>query len=935
MNQNLYKLHEDLLREVEGLRKYRPELINVPSYISENLRHNLFDWQREALEHFLYYLRDCEEAPRANFQPTHLLFNMATGSGKTLIMAACILHLYKKGYRHFIFTVSYNNIVNKTQNNFINIYHPKYVFRDPIVIENKQIQIKEVNAFSEQPEHIEIKFTSIQLLHNEIHVERENVNTLDDLNKKDLVILADEAHNLNAQTKDQVSQAVLIPETRLELETQLKRGAALKDIERKGWEHTLINLVLRRNNSNQLNKNICLEFTATVPDSNQAVLTKYSDKLLYRFDLRDFLKQGYTKEIILISSDLNKTQRILLGLAFNWYRHKIALEYGIANFKPVILFRSKDIDASKSDYQEFKDLIGNLKPSDFDFLLDIKNRIHESKNPALFDTARTKAEQVIRCVFQPKENLNDLIVFLKDNFKENNLIITNSKTNKGVSEKTDKEQDALLNSLEDPSNHVRAIFTVKRLTEGWDVLNLFDIVRLFETRDEGKNLQAGGRKVGKSTIEERQLIGRGVRYCPFPYEELDAQSRKFDSNLDHDLRILEEFCFHSIGSKYIAELKRALIEKGYIDPNKSKQRFELKTDFKQKVLYKKAKIAYNEREANLNHKAQTLKQLKKYGYEMTRISQPGGLSVVVLPSDNPEKSITENLTGKQDTFDINFSLSKYLQNDRHIFLKAVNQLAQNPDSMYTFQNLQQKFDVTSVDELFLDRFIGDFKIYIKKCPKPDFQSLANSEKLKIAVDALSKISELVGTVHSPQKGSEFRLTSLNDGRFKEFTKEKIIETHKLKEIAEDWYVLDHFAGTDEEEAFLNFMRRKIGALKKKYQDVFLIRNEEVYKIYDFDKGRGFQPDFLLFLTQANQKSCYQIFIEPKGGQYRDGSGESWRGGQEGWKEVFLNTIKERYGNKGLKGEDGEIEYKIIGLPFYNKKRNQESKFEAEFDKTLL
>ena len=30
--------------------------------------------------------------------PLHLLFNMATGSGKTLIMAGLILYLYEKGY---------------------------------------------------------------------------------------------------------------------------------------------------------------------------------------------------------------------------------------------------------------------------------------------------------------------------------------------------------------------------------------------------------------------------------------------------------------------------------------------------------------------------------------------------------------------------------------------------------------------------------------------------------------------------------------------------------------------------------------------------------------------------------------------------------------------------------------------------------------------
>lgn len=76
--------------------------------------------------------------------------------------------------------------------------------------------------------------------------------------------------------------------------------------------------------------------------------------------------------------------------------------------------------------------------------------------------------------------------YIKDEFAERNCIITNSKDNKATTkEKTTEEQEQLLNSLEDKNNHIRAIFTVKRLTEEWDVLNLFDIVRLYEERDEG------------------------------------------------------------------------------------------------------------------------------------------------------------------------------------------------------------------------------------------------------------------------------------------------------------------------------------------------------------------------------------------------------------------------------------------------------------------
>jgi hypothetical protein len=67
-----------------------------------------------------------------------------------------------------------------------------------------------------------------------------------------------------------------------------------------------------------------------------------------------------------------------------------------------------------------------------------------------------------------------------------------------------------LNTLEDRDNELRVIFAVDKLNEGWDVLNLFDIVRLYDTRDGREN------KVGKTTMQEAQLIGRGARYFRAP-----------------------------------------------------------------------------------------------------------------------------------------------------------------------------------------------------------------------------------------------------------------------------------------------------------------------------------------------------------------------------------------------------------------------------------
>jgi type III restriction enzyme len=54
---------------------------------------------------------------------------MATGSGKTNIIASSILYLYELGYRNFIFFVNTNNIITKTKENLLNKQSAKYLLK--------------------------------------------------------------------------------------------------------------------------------------------------------------------------------------------------------------------------------------------------------------------------------------------------------------------------------------------------------------------------------------------------------------------------------------------------------------------------------------------------------------------------------------------------------------------------------------------------------------------------------------------------------------------------------------------------------------------------------------------------------------------------------------------------------------------------------------
>ena len=892
------KLYEKINTAKEGVKNFNSEIFEIPKYITENLKHPFFTWQKEAFENLLYY-----ENPIASIKkpPTHLMFNMATGTGKTLLMAATILYYYKQGYKYFLFFVNQNNIIDKTENNFIKSTHNKYLFTENINIDNKTVDINNVNTFSDNIQGIQIKFTSIQKLYNDIHLEKENQTTLDDLHQKNIVMLADEAHHFNANTKNISIQQEIF-------EKELKGSKDEK--EKKGWEHTVIELILNKNGKKE-NENVLLEFTATIPN-NEQVAKKYQDKIIYQFTLKDFLKAGYTKQINLMSFTSEKKERVLYALLFQWYRHKIALKNSIANFKPVILFRSKTIDESKNDYKEFLAWIDKLTNNDLSFLKTAASKIYQSQQSELFESGKSRTQQVLD--FIKKENIKymEIATWIKDSYQEKNIIITNSENNKTKTEKTDEEVEKLLNSLEDKHNNIRAIFTVDRLTEGWDVLNLFDIVRLYEGQNAGGNTK----KTPEATIKEKQLIGRGVRYFPFSYNNKIKNKRKFDGDLDNELRILEELFYYTYdeGSKYISHFKAELKKDGYITDDKVTKTFDLKSDFKKGAFYKKTKLWYNEQKDNPERKKKDLNNIKEnfyFSYEIQDSEQTEYTGVLDQKLENQNQVIQKTTTQ---------TITKEFKNiEKHIFLKAINIKAKQ-NSLLQFENLKKELNIKSIDEL-QTNFLADFKLNI--IATKNYEEIENKEKLNIILKFLDEVLKQLKESINPKIGSNFKAGSFD--KFFSKSKVKSIDKKKLKDssiVDNKWYVLDDFVGTSEEINLINFIESTIGNLEEKYQEIYLLKNEEIYKIYDFDTGRGFQPDFLLFLKGKKNNLHYQIFIESKGEHLLK---------YDKWKEKFLNKITKEYGLKKIIRKENP-NYRLIGLPFFNENKKR---FNDEFNRVLL
>lgn len=859
-----------LVQQLTSLEKMNMlENIEISENIINNIKHVLRDYQVRTLKRFLFY--DKNDAVKK--EPIHTLFNLATGAGKTLLMACLILYYYEKGYRHFLFFVNQTNIVSKTEDNLFNSSSPKYLFKENILINGKKIKVRKVDSFDDDKDSIQIQFSTIQGLHNDILVQKENRTTLEDLNKKDIIMISDECHHLNAMTK--------------------KTKGAIE--EESSWEHTIVNRILHKD---QNNKNVLLEFTATIPNE-QTVKDKYKNKTIIDFDLKSFVKEKYTKDVNLIYTSFDKKERILTALLLNWYRQEIANKYNIY-LKPVILFRSKTIEESRGDYDYFLKLVKNLKETDFD---SIKNSFKDIE--AKEDDEKNKLSVLLRIDNYIKNNkisFNNIIQSIKLNFEEKYCIITNSKDNKGKKEETSEELDTLLNNLENRNNLIRAIFTVNRLTEGWDVLNLFDIVRLYEGQNTG-----GGHKgaAGGSTVSEVQLIGRGVRLYPFKFEDNLEYKRKFDNDLTNELRVLEEFHYHSDDEhRYIADLKKELDKEGLLVKEKQKKEFKLKDRFKKTHFFKTYKVAVNKRIPNPNKKKESFENIKTsltkaFVYSSNNIAE-------VEVYENKTKTNIEKISKIYDV-----KLSDY----KNIVYKV---FARDNSSFYSFLNLKEYLDIDSIDDLFLNKFLGDILIKISYDAE-----LTNNVVLMAFKELFKELENKLRQDYEPYVGSEFYLEDFKN--VFDVTKEKFVEESYLEKSNYlntkmqdcDWYPLDTFYGTGLEGEFVAFVERFcLEPLQEKFDEVYLLRNEEVYTIYEFKEGRGFQPDFLLFLRNQHDASAYQCFMEVKGEHISE---------KDSWKEEFMEDIENRgnkvYGKSVLKIETER--FKLIGFPFYKGKDDRD------------
>ena len=839
-----------LYEKINALREYGSSAV-LPSYIPENLNPNfeLRPYQKQAFENFITHFESSNRP-----KPTQVLFHMATGSGKTLIMAGLMLYCYKQGYRNFLFFVNLSNIVEKTKENFLNAISSKYLFADEIVLDGERIRINQVDNFQyAEPDAINICFATTQGLHMDMWMTKENGMSFDDFDGQKVVLISDEAHHLNVDTR--------------------KKMSADEESSYHSWEQTVKNIFGRNAN------NILLEFTATCDLANPAIRAAYENKIIFDYPLAKFYGDRYSKDILTLRSDLTVMERALQALVLSQYRLKVFQDHRLG-IKPVVLFKAAKIADSKDFMAEFIETVKKLTG------VQLRNHSAAVNNEVMHKAFAYFSEE--HCV-----SVND--------------------------DKDATQKQILLNSLEDTNNPYRAIFEVKKLDEGWDVLNLFDIVRLYETR------QSSGKKIAPATISEAQLIGRGARYCPFQLDnEQPRFQRKYDEDVTCEMRICETLYYHCQNDhRYVTELHNALREIG-LDTDKIVQHeYILKDSFKDTDIYKQGLIFLNDREVKDRKDVRGLTPTVRDNIYHFR-AETGASGIDAVMEEN-----TQSIDAAINLKTVRLTIREITAINYAIVNKA---LIKYP--IFKFNSLRAYFpNISSTRQFITDNeYLGAVRIDIQS--KDEHPTM---ETLYAAVFyVLGKIAGSISGIEETYRGTKkfrarnirdvFRNKTVNytdphDGGIGISQNDPSVKSEwKIDLSTEDWFVYTDNYGTSEEKAFVAYFRGYVADLRKLYNRIYLVRNEREFHIYSFEDGERFEPDYVLFLQRDKTDGFeqLQIFIEPKGTQLLE---------KDAWKEKFLLQLKAEAVPATIFVDDND--YKIWGLHFFNQE-NRMKEFDSEF-----
>ncbi|MCB1144383.1 MAG: DEAD/DEAH box helicase family protein [Leptospiraceae bacterium] len=496
------KFYETHSRDLETLlTKYKERYIN-------NLQPDLFDTintrslmdeiEKDSMKHKLrYYQMDAlfllDAINKQNLGPKNFLqetsdtveidtdghsektkipcmgFEMATGSGKTVLMGAMILYYNKSlNVKDFLVITPPGNleIYNKTIRNFersgqdsiwarelglkINVIHSDNFTKTDLFHSNTDINVYVFNT----EKFGELAKRTKNPNENARHLIDENGNLIGlqkYLQKKKLVLFTDEAHHTQSKAKD----------------------------------------IIRN-----FHPQMILEFTATADEKKQ--------KVIYKYNIKHLLEDKYCKTVMALGVSIPPTYKKEKGI--------------IANHEKIKLFTILLVHLAKKYCLPFDPATKKIKPIAFiriNGTIEDGNKIHEFLKNNLCkekDIIRLTLSEIEKEAFEITEAIHKFYEAEYDKNEDrllkdiqtiiDNSIFHNSTTNKK------KEVQEIFGKITNPNNPCELVLFLKTLNEGIDLPNIYTIGVI---NDNNSNL----------LTSVKQVIGRGVR--------LNKPNREFDT----------------------------------------------------------------------------------------------------------------------------------------------------------------------------------------------------------------------------------------------------------------------------------------------------------------------------------------------------------------------------------------------------------------------
>ncbi|WP_052512670.1 hypothetical protein [Limimaricola cinnabarinus] len=274
------------------------------------------------------------------------------------------------------------------------------------------------------------------------------------------------------------------------------------------------------------------------------------------------------------------------------------------------------------------------------------------------------------------------------------------------------------------------------------------------------------------------------------------------------------------------------------------------------------------------------------------------------------------------------------------FGRAILSFAMDTNDFFHFASLRTYFPQLASASQFVtsDTYLCGVTVSVRGLPD-DLANLTARQKLDIAQYVLHQIEsgvkresvEYIGTKDFKPERIKDRFTDkvlklrIEGETGLSWTESNVPGLDQIDLSGKDWHAYDDSYGTDQEKHFIKYMHDQEARLRGVFDDFYLLRNEKAVKLYDFDTGRAFEPDFVLFLRKKGQEAnmILQLFIEPKGDQLRP---------QDDWKQNFLEQVKAKARLETVfQGRD----YTVLGLPFFNEAGQTNTDFKAAFKTEAL